>query len=129
MDTVTAPHFAVSCTTGSGIVGAILNVRRTYPALGPYALGARADLDGTQWPNSTAAFEAARERGYLQAYTRRRWCPHCRTLHGFIGKPSPYSATFDRDRSHCADQWAPFARVESGRIVRSENPGRRLGIA
>lgn len=63
-------NFSVSCTTGSGIQGAILNVGRLPSRIleGKWIIPCA--LDGQQFPSSAAAFAAAEAHGYLGRYGR-----------------------------------------------------------
>jgi hypothetical protein len=81
---VTSPGWSVSCTTGTGISGAILSVYRYFPqmrnSLGGHGRSVPGDHHGRVFPSSAAANAFALKHGYLQEF-RTAWCRSCRTLH------------------------------------------------
>lgn len=83
--TVTQGKWSVSVTTGTGIRGAILNVKRHFEpkrdGVSKYIM-AKGDADGMLFPTTEAASEYAFEHGYTQEWIRGRgWCPTCRAQH------------------------------------------------
>lgn len=77
--TVTRDNWSVSCTTGSDIKGAVLNVGKHYLLSSEYKIR-RGDGDGRLFPNSDAAWAFALERGYTQQFVTS-WCRDCRVVH------------------------------------------------
>lgn len=102
-------QFTVSYTTGDGIDGAVLNVKRVhvtpderlarrhvYLGLAPHSghsFLAPADHDGRVFDSAGAAQLFALQRGYTELYRRRVWCPIHRCLHSFMDRPAPYLPT------------------------------------
>lgn len=72
-ETVRYDNISVSCTTGSGIEGAILNVIHHYPGLRDVKTGFNtkmkaADCNGMRFADRDVAMAFAYERGYLKPY-------------------------------------------------------------
>ena len=65
---VTAGRWGVSCTTGDGITGAVLNVYIAPPAHNPRGPFRYGDANGRTFPSVDAARAFAWERGYLQPH-------------------------------------------------------------
>ena len=102
MTTVTAGGWSVSTMTGWGIDGAILHVykHKDRPSGWKYDAEGRkipcsntvfqnGEGYGRQFKSSDEAFAWAFQHGYLEHYYSRTWCRQHRTLHTFMGKPSP----------------------------------------
>lgn len=87
--TVTRDGWGVSCTTGSGIEGAILKVYKHHKRPGGlrYRDGApipfsgiifqQGDAYGLRFPSADAAWAYALEHGYLQPFYPRAWEAPC----------------------------------------------------
>lgn len=82
--TVARDGWSVSTTTGSGIEGAVLHVRKRRGDRMPGG-----DHDGRIFPSSDAAFAWAFEHGYTEVF-RTAWCRHCRQAHTFLGRRSGF---------------------------------------
>lgn len=88
--TVTQGKWSVSCTTGSGINGATLNVAILRDKLPSGWKIQRGNCDGMHFASSDAAFKYAFEHGYLQRYYAGVACLKCRTVHTFLGHRSGF---------------------------------------
>lgn len=87
----------VSCTTGHGIKGALLNVFRADMLLRGQRFGVYAVKD-KPFPNTDAANDWALQHGYLQEYFRREWCVKHRQLHTMYGKSTSICMETLRER-------------------------------
>jgi hypothetical protein len=90
--TVTAGKFGVSVDTGSYFKGFRLCIYRFVN--GKLLKG---EGDGLLFDTREQANAWASEHGHTKPFRRRVWCLEHRTLHTFIGKPSPtYGECFHR---------------------------------
>jgi hypothetical protein len=99
MKTVTANHWSVSVTTGTDIDGAILSTRRQIGGRWELAL----DPKHPNFPNSDAAWNYARAKGFTQVYYSRP--------NGFIDlRLSPATRRYLRSKTN-AEVWTLLPKI------------------
>jgi hypothetical protein len=87
--TSTSTEWCVGVCSGDTIDGYRLEVFRWRDETSPVKLQ-RGEGDGKVFATREAADLYALEHGYSAPYFSRVWCSECRTLHVFLGRPTPF---------------------------------------